>query len=441
MAVAAQNDIQLDSNPPSGNDLNPKLPTALNLANMPASAEGRQFFLWLELSTDRTTPTRTYSHARVNVIPEFTSTIDDATPVIPYRSAVDTTSGAAQDVASVVLPATTSRRILDLGQLDVGDRIFLSLLLVPGYGQTYTQSGLDPLVSPFSSVQRGFSLLVLDAAEQMFVWYEAQRVLFVPDAKLIVGHNSSSYYVVLDAVGNQPIPSVNVRIQRQFADDSAPRQQYVYLNFDGAENLAVAGSSVFPITLFTIPGRTPAALNTVKTALVARVQDLLDPYGFTVNTDPPANPATPRLTVYFDIEGLILLSHIPDRDGDFFVTIADLHFWGLPNYIDPRDQTQNGYAVVDVGDILAVPANAALADAQLGLALGNAALHQIGLMAGLRETTQPAGLVDDIMTTDRNQVANAGLVFTTADLAPSGQLAPLGSQDAPQLLTELFGTP
>jgi WD40 repeat protein len=432
-AVAARNDIQLDTDPPSGEDLNLTLPTALQLEGVPTGAQGREYSFWIELRTDRSEPARTYSQARVNVIPPFTTDVEQATPIIPLRDGQ----------ASVVMPAAHVRQILDLGQLDVGDRIFLSLLSLPGYGVTYTQTGLNPLgVNTTATLAQGggFSVLILDAEEKMFVWYDAGLVLFTPDSKLIIGHGSSGYYIVLDATGDVLIPSVNVRVQRQFADTSEPRQQYVHLNFEGGQGIAVGGSSKFDVVPFTLAGHDPASVTTIRTAIVARVNDLLGSNNFIVSEDPPGDSTEPRLTVYFDVEGKLLASDPPDRDGDGLITVADLTFWGLPDYLDPRGETLSGRAVVAVKDIADDPANAGLADAQLGLAIANSAIHQIGLMCGLRETAQPQGLIDDIMTTDGSQVANAGLVFTTADLAPLDGLTPIGIQDAPQLLAELFGT-
>jgi WD40 repeat protein len=429
--VAAQNDIQLDTDPSSGNDLNLTMPTALRLSTrnytVPSSAEGRRYYLWVELDTDRTTPSRTYSQARVNVVPPFTEGITDDTPIIPYRN----------DEATVLMPESLRRQILDLGPLDVGDRVFLSLVSLPGYGEVYTQAGLNPIIPPSLAVPPGFSVLMLDAQEKMFVWYDTGRVLFTPDSKLVIGHSSNSYYIVLDATGGQLVPSVKVRVQRGFSTDSDPRVQYVHLNFDGGNNIAVSGSSLFDIPAFTVAGRTATAINTIKSAIVARVSDLLSSYGFVVSTDPPANSAEPRLTVYFDVSGELLGSEIPDRDGDGLITASDLLFWGLPDYIDPRNETLSGRAVVAVYDIVSVPAYNALADGQLGLAIGNSALHQIGLMCGLRETTQ--ALPDDIMTEDSTQLPSAALDFTTADLVWPETLDPIGIQDGPELLTELFG--
>jgi hypothetical protein len=441
-AVGAYNDIQLDASPPQGNDLNLTLPTALQLpSNLQTSAEGRTYYLWAEIDTEQLDPVRTYATASIRVVPTFVASLDDTNlPTVPLEETV--TNSIQYDLATVVLPPTTSRQIFSLGELSVGDRLFISFLNLPGYGNVYDQRGLNPLA--ITSIVGfgtgvGSSLLILDAQEKMYAWYESDRVLFSPDSRLVIGHDSPNYFVVLDGMGGELAPSVNVRIQRGFSDSSEPRTQYVHLNFDGADNIAFARSAPIDLDAFTIPGRSEVSVATVRTAIVARVQDLLAPYGFTVSEDPPPSVADPRLTIYFDIAGALLEADITDRDLNGTLDADDLYFWGMPDYIDPRGETLTGRALVVVGALLDDPTYAAQADGELGLTIGNVVLHQIGLMCGLRETIQD--FPDDIMTVTRSAVGNAGLTFADdAPLAPAPGLGQIGVQDAPELLAELFGT-
>ena len=82
---------------------------------------------------------------------------------------------------------------------------------MPGYGESY--SGED------------FSVLILDADQKMYAWYEGPRLLFSRDSKLVIGHFSPHYYVVLDGVAGAQIPSVNVSVAVQAFPDSQPRTQ------------------------------------------------------------------------------------------------------------------------------------------------------------------------------------------------------------------------
>lgn len=444
--IAARNQIQLDSDPSGGQDLNLSYPSPLVLKNSGARP-GREYYLWAELRTDRTTPVRKYSHVRVNVIPDLTDAIDANTPLIPYRTVRDPATGRNLRVASVIVPPTEGRKVVDLGELDVGDRLYISLLNTPGYGEVYNWEGLNPLLPDVSGAgrPRGFSLEVLDAQETMYVWYDTSRVFFSPTSKLIIGHYSGSYYAVLDATPRDLPPSLSVRIAPEFADDTGAVGQYVHVNFEGSTKLiAVANSTPFSVPGFSIAGRSAASIAAIETAILARVNALLAPYDFTVSTQAPDSSTVARLTVYFDVSGELTRSNIPDLDGDFERTARDLEFWGLCNYLDPRSQTSSGLAVIGVYDLVQDPNYGTLADAQLGIAIGNAVVHQIGLMVGLRQTTEPPGLVTDIMTEDASQVANATLDFTVSELAAPrpnyvGQRQPLGVQDADQYLVEVIG--
>lgn len=419
-AVAAQNEIQLDTFPPSGNDLNLTLPTALRLATenyvVPAAAEGTLYNLWVEIQTDRTTPVRVYAPARVQVLPAFTSTITPDTPVIPLRNGV----------ANVLPPATRNRQIFDLGAVAVGDRIYLSLMSIPGYGQTYQLPDV--------------SVMLLDAEEKLFAWYESGTVLFSSATKLLVGHSSPSMYVVLDAPGSRFVPGINVRLARKFAADSQPRQQHVRLYFNATtlRDLTIAGSKEFNLPPFdaaiTAAGLDPT---TVRTAAQARLQALFADYDVVISTAPPDNATQPYFTMYFDTNDAMLGARIPDRNGDGVIDGRDLLFYGLSNFRDARNSTLSGRAVISVSQIKAdFPA---INSANMGLAIGNAVAHHVGLLSGLRETQQT--VPDDIMTNDRSRVTNGTLSFTTAPLAAAPGLTAIGIQDGPQMLLELFGPP
>lgn len=421
--IAAANSILLNTVPSQGNDLILRTPQALNLANVPAAPGGTEFYLWVELSTDRSSPERRYrTDTTIRVIPSFPATIAENPPVIPLRD----------DAADIVLPATTTRQIFDLGPLAVGDRVFLSLLTTPGYGEAFTLAELNP-----TATGGGFSVLLLDADERMVAWYDSGRTLFSRQTQLIVGHNSPRNFLVIDSLGARPVPSMRVRVQRDFTDTSLPRRQYVHLNFTGASNLTIAGSTPFDLSPFAITGKTDGDMIQIRQALVQRVTTLLAPYGFDVSTDPPPVANSPRLTIYFDGQNRLLNVQIPG-----VTNVANLTMFGLPGYIDPRNFTLSGRAAVAASEIAA--AFPALSNAELGVALGNSAAHQVGLLTGLRQTAQPVGSITDVMsntgTAARRQVViDPALTFTAAPLAPLTGMTAIGEQNAPQLLLELVG--
>ena len=400
VGVAAQNDIQLDTDPAQGDDLNLTLPTALDLSDVPVGTNGREYYLWAELDTDRTSPSRTYSSTRVNVVPAFTTGIDSFTPRIPLRS----------NEAALLMPATSRRQILDLGTLNVGDRLYLSLLTLPGYGEVYSLED--------------FSITILDSQQKLYAAYESGHSLFTPDSKMVIGHNSNNYYVICDAFNDALVPSVRVQIERRAEEDSAPREQYIHLNFGPVPNLTAGGSAAFNLRAFDLAGRDNEA---IQNFIEDRVEELFDGYDFVISTSAPSLATTPAHTIHFDTTNALITEGQVDTD-------SDLVFYGVTNYVDPRNETSSGRAVVSVDQVL--DAFPGLSDAALGTTLGNIAAHHIGFLSGLRETS---GADNDVMAADDSLANVATLTFTTGDLSPSGDLTAIGIQDAPQLLQELFG--
>lgn len=419
------NDIHLDTNAGDGvlaADLQLTLPTALDLSSVPIDAT---YYMWVEIVTDRTTPTRTYlydtrySPARpvpLRMVGRYPSTIAEAPDIL--------LNPTANDGASIVPEPTSTRQVIDLGPLSLGDRVYLSLLTVPGYGEAYTATS--------------FSVLILDANQEMFAWYDNNRVLFSPASKLVAGHSSLHYYAVLDARTPEFVSGLNVRVQRQFSLDSQPRRQYVYLDFDGTQGnpISIANSALFELAPFSVDGLDAAVL---AESIAGRVETLLAPYDFVVLSSArgDALPTVPYNVVYFDTSNK-LLNAIRDPNGDGLSDEEDLMMYGLAQFVDPRNETQSGRAVVSV-DQLRTDFPALTTELLLGPAIANCALHQLGLLAGLRETQTAAPAISvDIMTNDRTRASSTVLGFTTETLAPFPGSAQIGVQNAPRLLEELF---
>lgn len=393
VGVAARNDIQLDTVPAQGNDLNLAIPTALDLSVLQDDQFPAQYYLWTEIDTDRTTAARTYSSTRVSVVVPYTAAIEDFTPRIPL----------VNNAASVVLEPVTTRQVFDLGPLNEGDRLELSLLTLPGYAQKY-------------SLDSDYSVLIVDDVGEMFAWYQSGFTLFTRNARLVIGHSSPNYYVVVDG-------GVGVDIAVDTGGTAFTRQQRVYLNFEGGtisvQNLPLQTLEKFTAANLAGFDATDTAL--MQAAIVQRVQDLYSPYNVQVTSSEVDAPQQPYQTIYFD-----------SNESSLFV--AD-RFWGIPSYLDPRNETLTGTAVITAREL--ADSVGGLTPQEMGAAIGNAVAHHIGFMCGLRETTDAA----DIMTFDSAQVANAALIFKTAPLADSGDVTdPPGIQDAPQLLNELFGS-
>lgn len=382
LGVAAQNDIQLDVADPAGNDLNLTVPSALVLKDVPVG----QYFLWAEIDTDRTSPSRTYSQTTVSVIAPFTAGIDNFTPRIPLIN----------DRASIVVAPVNTRQVFDLGPLSAGDRLHVSLLATPGYKSTFTSDD--------------FSILILDAEQKMFAWYESEFTLFTPDAKIIIGHNSPSYYIVSDRGS-----SVDIRIERGVG--TTPRQQRVFIEFRGGESITVGGLPPRTIPAFNAalvnPGWGGPETTMLKTSIADTVRTLFAPWNIVISTsDEGPPPPQPFQTIYFG-------------GFEFFAL-------GLADYLDPRNETLTGSAIVftDIFGLI-FPGDTAT---QLGARIGCVGVHEIGHLLGLRHVDNQADIMSDAEPT-------ATLIFTNSPLSdvelPNGTI---GTQDAPLLFNEIIGS-
>lgn len=410
-AVGAFTSIQLDTNPPQGNDMNLTLPTALDLSGVPAADEGTHYFLWAEIDTDRTDPSRSYAAARVTIIPNYGADAAEA-PLVPL--------GQAEDTAIVLPPiARTSpvphRRVFDIGPVTAGDRIRLTLLALPGFAERFTWPG--------------YSVQIVDSQSSLFAWFQDEFTVLDRETKLVIGHNSDRCLIALDNNGSGIVPSLRVQVERGFAPDSQPRPQAVHLHFAAAGDFTIGGSVPVSLPAFQVGTSTTA----VKTAIVDRLEDLLADYNFTVTTSDGAAPTGSFTTIYFDT-----------ADPSVLLTSGGLQQsrllqYGAPNFHDPRNQTTGGYAVI-ITSVLLDATPAATTDAIRGRTIANAVAHQVGLLVGLRQTT---GGTNDIMASS-GDLSSVALTFAPPPLgsvAPYGGVTPIGIQNGHEMLLEIVGPP
>lgn len=388
LGVAAGNDIQLDTDPPTGNDVNLRVPQAYSLAGATA---GRQYFLWAELDTDRTTPVRTYATATVSVIPPYTSGIDDFTPRIPL----------VNDQAAVVVEPRPTRQVFDLGPLREGDRLNIAPMIVPGYSANYGETG-------------DYAVLILDADQKMFALYDNSRMFFTPNSRPTLGHNSSKYLVVVDG-------GLGLRIGVSRGEGIRKRSQRVFIDYRAAQ-IAVGGQPPQNIDAFNASDLNgswgSAETSQIKAAIRATIDSFFAPYNLTVSTSDDGGIEPPFNTMYVT------------SFGEAF----DYTPYGIVDFIDPRNETQTGKIQVDAAKIL--DDFGGLSATDLGNAIGRVAVQQISFMLGLRKTTG----ISDVMAENASPIDGA-LSFQAAPISssemPNGAI---GTQDAPLLLTELLGT-
>ena len=93
--------------------------------------------------------------------------------------------------------------------MELGDRLFVSFMTVPGFAQVYTDRELNPLITPgFVGLlnRPAFSLQMVDAQLDLYTWYGIEKTFFSRDTKLVIGHTSANYYVIVDGTGGELPP-------------------------------------------------------------------------------------------------------------------------------------------------------------------------------------------------------------------------------------------
>lgn len=424
-AIGARNAIQLDTVAGNGNDLNITYPQALSLKGVASLAQGNvargNYFIWAEIDTDASDPVRSYANPALQVVGAYTDTINSDTPPIPLAPVSGADPNFAQ--AAVVVDPDASRQIFDIGPLNRGDRIFISLMTQPGFGETFRSA-------------EDFSLMILDADQKLYAWYQSGFVLFNNQTRLIIGHSSPRYYVLTDA-GN----SVSIRVQRN-TGLFEPRRQRIYVNFNGGTGISVGGEPAATIPRlnaadfnqyftssppnWTDPNDTPVLQQVI-------LQTLRNAYSgfnveFTGSNESNQPPALPYQTLFVGGENALL--------------------YGIADYIDPRNDSQSGRAIVyalgvGAGTIQSpFVQNPVTSLTQLGNAIGIVGAHEVGHLLGLRHTEDGT----DIMQSG-GEGRDAGdptipRTFKSALVTASEQvlgLPALGIQDAPLYLTEVVG--
>ncbi len=450
--VAAANATQLDAEEEQGNDLNLTTPQPLRIDR--PDVEPGEYFLYSEVNTDRTAPLRRYSPTVVQVVapaPAFVTnpTDPDAPPPPPVA--------LLGDQATVVAAPTPVRQIFDLGPVAAGDRIELALVSQPGFDTFYRETQF-PESAAFTSQANiasesdGFySIMLLDAEERVLAWYQQDEdinVLFSPATRIVFGDSTSNLYVATDTGS-----SFAARLERNFG--LVERQQRVFLNFGAGDAIIIGDNQAQTFDslsdqLQAIGYTADEVANEILPTLVSRVRTLFSLYDVVIQTsngalnDPPdagAPPAPPFQEVFFG--GVYTVNFSAESPPPIDI--------GAVDFVDPRNDTLTGAAAVGVGGILQRVGQ--LDTTSMGLLLGNATAHQVGLLLGLRRTE---GTTNDIMDIERLWLAADNIIetntpiFTTGDLRGIEQFSErpaegvpfveaIGTQDADLLLLSVVG--
>ena len=443
-SIASANDILLDTDPSNGNDLNVTYPQALRMTDVAsldnADVEPGEYYIWAEIRTDQSdVGVRAYAEPTLNVIDSYTTTITANTPVLPMPD----------DEAAVVVPEDSSRHVMDLGPLEQGDRVLVSQLSTPGFGKFY-----EP--------EDQFGVMLVDEDSLILAWYEAllapdydplalrpeldNFVLFSAASKLIVGHNSDHYYLIADGG-----ICVNVAIQRDTGLYET-RLQRVYINFDGGD--AIAAGNQDPRTIADLdaadyneffdpsPGWGAAETATMKTVIMQTIRNTYAAY----NVDPALADTADAGIAFFSSEDGVIPS-LPYQTVHIGGSTPD-DLLGISDYVDPRNDTATGTAIVYaayIGELGLTGgfANPTTNPTTIGTAIGRVAAHEIGHLLGLRNTDDASDIMEggNVRDVGDPTVARTLKTATVTTTEQVDDLTPIGIQNATLLLDETVGRP
>ncbi len=455
LGVAARNAHFLDTNALDNtvvSDLNIAVPTGLDARGLAAG----DYFIFGQIGTNQTTPVRTYSQAKIKLVDDFAENLDTQTPpTIPTDV----------DVLDVVVDETAGRQIFDLGRLERGDRIFVKFLNMPGFDETTT-------------VSQDYDVTIVDAARSVFAAYTQRaglandlffgprylvnpiRNFFTADARLVMGHTSNDYFVIVDGAlpgaGRDVSPqnrghSVHIEIERGFGFSATQKAQRFLVDFRGAANIS-AGIHP-PITVPTFAANQfNSAWNstdtlTLKNGILNQLASIYSGFNITfvssddVSFDSQGNPIdleTPFQRIY--VGG----TSSPDYPG------ADLNqILGIADFVDPRNETSGGQGIVFARTVWDRAQNSEFTNsvttpAELGAALGRVAANVAGQMMGLRLTSASGDVMQggDLVIGDptiSRTLGGASLLSSDEQVISPIDFPVIGLQNAPQLLSELVG--
>ena len=294
-AVASYNDIPLTTTTAEGDDYNITFPRELSLTRVPdlglTDVPAGEYYLWVEIDSNLASqPVRAYANAAINVVDGFATALTGSEPLIPL----------VDGEASVLFPASPDRQIFDLGDLNAGDKVYLSMLSTPGYGQTYTTT-------------TEYSIMLLDDNAEIVSWYEDlyfdpgdfypartfyNFVSFDQQSEIILGHDSSHHYVVVDGDVN-----VHVRIERSLLGAPTPRQQRVYVRFDGEPTPVSVGGEI-AVALDPLDASDykdawgDSQTETIKSEIMAKLNEIYDSYNIVFTSSDDGPPQAPYATLY-----------------------------------------------------------------------------------------------------------------------------------------------
>ncbi len=333
--------------------------------------------------------------------------VDEIEPNDTFAEATPAGLGEAESLTLVGTIA--SRRdvdVFDLGTLSPGDRLTVEV--------TQANSAFDSLVSVF------------DEEGELFVWND-DRDLDTLElnsfAEEVIRHESSSYFL---AVTHSTFSTFSIRpsnyavqvdIQRG-GEVPAAEGQIVYLDFAGGavEDPFLGDVELVPFDAADIDAAYDGQTGVVKSGIIATVEQNFEDFDLTVlHSDAAARPEEGTYsTIYF---------------GGFSEDA-----YGIADDVDSYNSNPADNAIIYTESFTPDQFSESISAAELGVAIGNIASHEMGHLLGLHHVVDPEALMDTVSPADAFLEDQE---FTTAELYED--VFPLGVQDAFQLLSEILG--
>lgn len=292
--------------------------------------------------------------------------------------------------------------VFDLGPVVAGDRLTVWVT---------AEDELDPAAALFDA--DGHSMIVNDDRS----YFGGNWNSYI---NAVVRHDTDHCYVaVAGSVKSSTAGGYSLELDRSEGSGSttAPSSQVIYLNFDGAENVAIGPRDPVNVPAFE--------QSTIAQSWPNQIDELIELVVSRIRTD------------FEGLDVLILSSHEQSAPTSIYSVIHfgahDPALLGVAENVDEFNERKAQPAIVFVDTFSAFISLDPTIE-EMAQALANVGSHEVGHLLGLNHTADPRGLMD-ISASLQELLGNQAFSTSPLDFA----VFPIGAQDAIKLLVEAVG--